>query len=210
MEGLIGQFNKPSKGRIIGVARHGQTLLNKEDKIRSWLEVPLDDTGFEEARELGQAILDSGEQWDGIISSDLTRSVQTSLEISKVAGIPLLETTKILRPINVQDLAGTDGKKAHAIIMEHAQNMPDEPIGGGESFNTFKYRLLGGLVSLLNSHRGEKIIMCTHSRGERIIFAWAANDFDPDFEIDMEEFGRKGEPTASLQMVTIDTPLILS
>jgi len=209
-QGLITHFNEEPKGRVVGIARHGQTLLNKEDKIRSWLEVPLDETGFEEARELGDSILESREEWDGIITSDLTRSVQTSLEISKVTGIPLLETTKVLRPINVGEFAGKDGKKAHEIIMEHARNNPDEPIGGGESFNTFKWRMLGGIVGILNRNRGLKLILCTHSRGERLMFAWAMNDFDDNFEIDLEEFGRKGEPTASLQTVTITSNIILS
>lgn len=210
MKNLITELNKKQQphGRAVWILRHGQTKLNADDKIRGWLDVPLDEVGLEQAVELGEQMREI--ELDGIYSSDLMRSVQTSLLVSEYSGIPLLGTTKTLRPLNVGTLSGTDGKKAHAVIAEHAQHAPDEAIGGGESFNIFKYRILGGVIGMLNSNRGLNIGFVSHSRGERILHAWCAAGTPADLEIDMDVFLEMGEGTATANELLIDCPLVLS
>jgi broad specificity phosphatase PhoE len=68
MEGLITTLHKKDepKGRPIIIARHGQTKLNAEDKIRAWIDVPLDEVGIEQAQDLGIAMRDSNLEADGI------------------------------------------------------------------------------------------------------------------------------------------------
>lgn len=211
MKGLITQLplKEQSKGRLIYIFRHGQTLLNKEDKIRGWLDIPLDEIGIEEAQDLGFAIKEAGIELDGIYTSDLIRAEQTSLEISKITGIPILGETKILRPWDVGTLSGTDGKKAHEIMSEAARHGPDKEIGGGESFNIFRHRFLVGVIGILNRHRGLKLALTSHSRGERIMHAWIAAGCPDDLSVDLDEFLARGEDTATAQELIIDCPLIL-
>lgn len=212
MKGLVTQFNTDMQplGRKVLIMRHGQTTLNAQNKIRAWIDVPLDEVGISQARELGEAIRDSHIELDGIYSSDLMRSVQTSLEISCVTGIPLLGTTKALRPLDVGTLSGTDGEKAHAVIADHALHKPDEAIGGGESFNIFKYRMLSGIIGLLNSNRGLNLGFTSHSRGERLIHAWVAAGCPESLDIDLEVFLEHGEDTATAQELELTCPLVLS
>src|SRR5579864_978295 len=196
--------------RTVYIIRHGQTLLNKQDKIRSWLNIPLDEQGFSEARKLGWELNRQGVQIDGLFSSDLLRSEQTTIEVAKMAGFQILGTTIGLRPWNVGSLSGTDGPTAHKVMMEHARNDPDKVIGGdGESFNIFKYRVLTCVIGLLNSHPGKVLGLVSHSRGERIIHAWAAGGSCESLGIDLDVFGERGEATASASRVEIKCSLVV-
>lgn len=202
--------DKEQEGRDIYVLRHGQTLLNKEDKIRGWNDIPLDNVGLRQAEDLGDALVTENVQLDGVYSSDLLRSVQTSLEVSKITGIPILGTSKVLRPWNVGELTGTDGTKAHKIMSDYARNHPEKDLAGGESFNIFKHRFLVGIIGLLNSNRGLKLGFVSHSRGERILHGWVAAETPSDLNIDLDVFLARGEDPATAQELKINCPLILS
>lgn len=211
MQGLVKQQKEQERGRTVWVIRHGQTKLNAEDKIRSWIDVPLDDEGIEQAHELGVSLRKKGIEMDGMFSSDLLRSVQTALIVSEETGIPLLGTTKCLRPWDAGKLSGKDGPTVHKVMMELAENRPDELLGeNGESFNIFKHRLLAGAIGILNNNRGLRLGLVSHSRGERILHAWEAAGCPDDMEVDLEEFGRKGEGTATSQELIINSSLVLS
>ncbi|MDE2232898.1 MAG: histidine phosphatase family protein [Patescibacteria group bacterium] len=210
MKGLI-TFDKGKKdGRKVAILRHGQTLLNREDRIRGWSNIPLDDKGIEQAQDLGIAMVEGKIELDGLITSDLLRCLQTSLEVSKMTGIPILGTTKALRPWNVGNYTGKDGPTVHKIMVQFAKKMPNEELGGGESFNQFKFRVLAGIISLLNSNRGLKIGFVSHSRGERILHSWVAEDCNENLDVDLDVFQAKGEEPATMQMLTIDCPLVLT
>lgn len=198
------------QGREIIIIRHGQTLMNAQDVIRGWAEVPLDDVGIEQAHDLGEAMLAENVELDGIFTSDLQRSIQTSLIVSKITGIPLLGITKDLRPWDVGELTGMDGKKAHKIMTDYATNKPDEQLPGGESFNTFKHRFLGGLIARLNSNRGLKLGFTSHSRGERIAHAWVSAGCPDTLDVDLDEFLAEGEEPATAQQLSIDSSLVFT
>lgn len=203
------QPSKTPEGRVIYILRHGQTLLNKEDKIRGWSDIPLDDEGIVQAKKLGEAFRNSQIELDGIFTSNLLRAEQTALEVSQQTGYPVLGIRECLRPWNVGSYTGKDGKMVHEIMAEAAYKEPDKPIGGGESFNIFKYRFLLGLIGLLNQNRGLKLGFVSHSRGERIMHSWVAAGCPEDLGVDLEVFLAHGEPTASAQELVVDCPLVL-
>lgn len=210
MKGLVQLGEIEDEGRPVLIIRHGNTHLNSGNKIRAWADVPLDDLGIEQAHDLGEAMLGEGVELDGIFSSDLQRSIQTSFIVSKVTGIPILGVTKDLRPLDVGNLTGTDGEKAHKIIAHHAEHDPDAKIGEtGESFNVFRHRFIGGFISRLNSHRGLKLGFTSHSRGERILFGWVAAGCPDDLSIDLPTFLEPGEPPATAQLLFINSNLVL-
>lgn len=210
MEGLVSMEKDEPVGREVLILRHGQTLANKDDVIRGWWDIPLDDVGIEQAHDLGEALLAENVELDGLYSSDLQRSVHTSLIVSKITGIPLLGITKDLRPWDVGDLTGTDGKKAHKIMTDYARHKPDEALANGESFTSFKTRFLGGLIARLNSNRGLKIGFTSHSRGERILHGWVAAGCPDDLEVDLDVFLAEGEGTATAQQLFITSNLVLT
>ncbi len=211
--GLITSFehgDDEPKGRVVAIIRHGQTKLNAEDKIRAWLDVPLDEKGVSQAHELGVQMRDDAIELDGLVCSDLLRTRQTALIVSQETGIPVIGITRDLRPWDVGILSGTDGEKAHKIMMEHAWNAPDAPVGGdGESFNIFRVRMLLGIIAILNAHRGLRLGLVSHSRMERVLHAWVDNGCDLDLEVNLDTFEERGVGTATCELITINSPLVL-
>ncbi|OPH60928.1 phosphoglycerate kinase [Paenibacillus ferrarius] len=79
----------------IGFIRHGSTEWNRMGKLQGQLDTDLTEEGKEQAKLLGLRLAE--EQWDGIISSDLTRARETGLIVSELSGIPFIRTDKRLR-----------------------------------------------------------------------------------------------------------------
>ena len=92
--------------------------------------------------------------------------------------------------------------------MQNALETPDEPVGGGESFDTFRYRCLMGLVSFLNEYKGKTLGIVAHHRNDRLIRAWVEAGCPSDFTIDMSHFFQKGIPTGSWDVLEIESELI--
>lgn len=68
--------------------RHGQTVWNVANKICGATDVDLTEKGIEQAKELGQKIIDDNIHIDEIICSPLRRAADTAKYISEITGIP--------------------------------------------------------------------------------------------------------------------------
>jgi broad specificity phosphatase PhoE len=69
------------KGQIIVLARHGQTDFNVKRKIQDPFAPHLTKVGYQQAQILGKEIEKLGINFDIIISSDMSRNVETLAEI---------------------------------------------------------------------------------------------------------------------------------
>lgn len=176
--------------RRIVILRHGQTALNVEDRIRGWSDVPLDETGEEQAEEMGKKLRHSG--IDMLFASDLTRTLQTAMAVSRESGIPIHGTTTALRPWNVGDYTGEPGPEVHKILMRLATNAPTQEIKGGESFYSFKYRVITGMIGILNSHPGKLIGFVCHHRNDRLIRGWYEAGCPDNLDIELDHFNSHG------------------
>lgn len=72
--------------RIIAI-RHGETAWNVDTRIQGHLDIPLNDTGLWQARQVGQALAD--EPVAAIYSSDLQRAYATAQAVAQATGAPL-------------------------------------------------------------------------------------------------------------------------
>lgn len=89
----------------IGFIRHGSTQWNRLGKLQGQLDTDLTEEGREQARLLGIRL--AKEEWDGILSSDLTRARETAQIISDLSGIPFIRTDKRLRERKYGQVEGT-------------------------------------------------------------------------------------------------------
>ena len=69
-------------------ARHGQTVWNVENKICGATDIGLTENARQQARELGQKILDEQIHIDEILYSPLSRAADTARYVSEITGIP--------------------------------------------------------------------------------------------------------------------------
>ncbi len=92
-------------GKLI-LIRHGHTPLNghgSEERLRSWLDIPLDEEGLQEAAETADKI--AGYPVSAIFSSDLRRARQTA-EVLRQKTTGAIITTDELRPWNLGVFGG--------------------------------------------------------------------------------------------------------
>lgn len=206
MNGLLEQLKKEHKRKIV-LIRHGETALNVKDNIRGWSDIPLNEHGKEQAEKLGRELKDSG--IDMLVASDLTRTLQTASIVSQESGIPLLATTMALRPWNVGKYTGESGKIVHPILMKMAIENPDENLPDGESFTSFKYRVIMGVIAYLNEYPDKLIAFVAHHRNDRLLRGWVEAGTPPDLEIDFDHFNQLGIKPGTCDTFDIDSEYLI-
>jgi 2,3-bisphosphoglycerate-dependent phosphoglycerate mutase len=171
-------MNNP--GKLI-LVRHGETKLNKkggasvddQERLRGWLDVPLDANGLLQAKQLGDQF--RGTHVDSLRSSPLKRASETAFRIGVGTGVrPVLDPR--LKPWNLGKLAGQKVKDILP-VMEHLQKPEnrDIPAPDGESFNDFLQRFLPLLAEALEeAQAGKDVVLVCHTRNCQAARAWIA------------------------------------
>lgn len=151
-------------GKLI-LVRHGHTPLNGaggDERLRGWLDIPLDEQGLQEAVETAQRI--AHYPVTAIYSSDLRRARQTSQILSKISKAAVT-TTDELRPWNLGIFAGQKLREIIPFLNQLNQN-PELPAPSGESFYEFYGRYSRRLTELLNvaEQSSGYVVAVTHVR----------------------------------------------
>lgn len=197
--------NKPENTLV--VIRHGSTALNNEsdERFRGWADVPLAEDGVKEIQDSLPSLKKAN--LDGLITSDLQRTVATAQIISKELGIPILEKSTALRPWHLGYLTGQPVKPNLPILERYIKDTPNTPVPGGESFNQFKVRVLRFIQSVQQRYPNDKIGIVTHHRNERLIQGWM-DEGKPDnaLTVSPEPFMNKGIPPGSFTDHEIPPP----
>lgn len=171
-------------------ARHGETTLNKEHKLRGWEDVNLDSNGKEQAEKMGNEL--QGQKISKIYSSDLKRAKETSDIISKKIDAPVVEVSKDLRPWNLGNLNGASISETLASLHTYIEKLPNKALPGGESFNDFKNRFLPKLIDIIKDNQGKNVAVVAHHRNERLTEAWIKGGMQDDLSIKTEEMKKEG------------------
>jgi len=134
-------------GKLI-LVRHGHTPLNRpgdDERLRSWLDVPLDEKGLEEVAKTADAL--GKYAIDVIYCSDLRRARQTAAVVRRRVQAPVIATNE-LRPWN---LGAFGGQRIKDILpfLGLLNQRPDLPAPSGESFYQFYGRYSHRLSELL-------------------------------------------------------------
>lgn len=182
--------------RTVQIIRHCTTALNSSDptvdRIRGWSDYELSERGRAHARELAARVAQNPP--DILLSSNLIRAEQTATVIAAVLGLDLEIPGDDFRPWHLGEFVGRKSAEALPVIARHAVEKPNEPVPGGESFNSFRSRFMNGLARAFIRHGG-RIGIVTHHRCERLLRAWVKLGCPADGAIDEAEFIRRGEPT---------------
>ena len=75
------------EGSIV-IVRHGETDWNIGRRIQGRTDIPLNETGRAQAREVAELLSDAGE-WSGVIASPLGRAIDTATIITDRLGLPV-------------------------------------------------------------------------------------------------------------------------
>jgi len=148
------------------VVRHGQTDWNVKKLIQGHLDIPLNQTGEGQAKELGDKLKPI--HFDAVFSSDLLRAKRTAELISLEREI-IIQTTEALRERHFGTFQGKHvnefGQKTLQTLFKDFESMPiDEQKKYGDFESTKKYtgRFLQFLREIAIAYEGKTVLIVTH------------------------------------------------
>lgn len=135
-------------GKLI-LVRHGHTSLNvpgKDERLRGWLDIPLDEQGLAEAAETAENL--AKYPVAAIYASDLRRARQTAEILRRRTHSARVTNTTELRPWNLGVFAG---QRVSDILpfLNQLNRHPDLAAPSGESFYQFYGRYSRRLHELM-------------------------------------------------------------
>jgi probable phosphoglycerate mutase len=148
--------------RILAI-RHGQTAWNAERRVQGQLDLPLDDTGLQQAQRLKLALAE--ESIAAIYSSDLGRAVQTAQPLAQSKNLPV-RLDPALRERGFGLFQGmtfeeVDGRWPDQAIRWRRRD-PDFGPAGGERLIDFHARCVAAVWRLAEAHAGQTIVVVAH------------------------------------------------
>ena len=151
-------------GKLI-LVRHGHTSLNipgRDERLRGWLDVPLDDQGLEEAAQTADRLADY--PVEAIYCSDLRRARQTAELLRRRTHAHVTHATE-LRPWNLGVFCG---QRVLDILpfLNLLNRHPELAAPSGESYYQFYGRYSQRLNELMSLALGSSqcIVAVTHVR----------------------------------------------
>jgi len=147
--------------------RHGETNWNRDNLIQGVSDIPLNETGFGQARELAEALVGKGLQV--LISSDSIRAQQTAGVIAEEYGLKVFPTPH-LRETHFgvsEGMKRAEAKEKYAHILKRIDD-PNDPerhdvcIPGGETRRTVVTRATGFITKFLCEQDYDCIGVSTH------------------------------------------------
>lgn len=146
------------------VVRHGETDWNAQGIMQGWTDVPLNETGRNQSREVGERL--AGARIGAVWSSPLQRSRETAEIIATVLGLPppiLHEGLKERSFGSVQGMHKTElARHNPALLQQVHQRNPAAYFEGGEAMDEFADRVVSALLDIGARHGGEHVLVVTH------------------------------------------------
>jgi 2,3-bisphosphoglycerate-dependent phosphoglycerate mutase len=141
----------------IGLIRHGLTEWNTLGKAQGVSDIPLNEIGRKQATNIGDR-LSREEQWDLIITSDLSRAIETAKIIGSKIGLPISHIDERIREINCGEIEGTTEK--HRV--RHSGSEWRKLDLGMENFEDVSNRGIGFLEDIVCTYKGKRILVVSH------------------------------------------------
>lgn len=139
---------------MIYIVRHGQTDWNIEGRYGGRIDIPLNETGITQAKELKEKFKDI--KIDVVITSPLIRAIQTANEITTKEKII---DNRIIERSN----GDLEGKLKSEIAEKIDFNDPNEKKYNIESITEFKKRIYSFLDEVKEKYKGKNVLIVTHA-----------------------------------------------
>lgn len=139
---------------VFALVRHGETDWNRERRIQGSTDIPLNDTGREQARATG--VLLASRRWTALVASPLSRAAETARLIGAEVGLGEPELEPRIAERDYGQAEGLTGPEIDAMFPDGAD------VPGREPREAVAVRAVAALHDLAARHPGEAVIVVAH------------------------------------------------
>jgi broad specificity phosphatase PhoE len=151
---------------ILGLLRHGQTDWNIDLRLQGSTDIPLNETGKEQARQAALAL--NPEDWDLIIASPLSRARDTAEIIAQELSMNVVIVPELIeRSFGAAE--GLDHASWRKLYESHL------PIEGLESLEDLRLRTYLLLDLIANEYSGQRVLAVSHGAFIRKVLTIVTN-----------------------------------
>jgi broad specificity phosphatase PhoE len=136
------------------LVRHGETDWNLVGRIQGSTDIPLNATGREQARATGEKM--QGRRWDVLVSSPLSRAMETASIIASCIGMPEPTPVADIVERHYGEAEGMTGPELEAFYPN------DTPVPGRETREAVKARVIAALHAIAAENKGKNVIVVAH------------------------------------------------
>lgn len=141
----------------IGLVRHGITDWNIQGIAQGSSDIPLNETGRQQAASLANRLA-SGEEWDLIISSDLSRAKETAEIIGRKLQLPVSHFDTRLRERSGGKIEGTTERER---LEKWGSDWRKLDLAM-ENLDIATERGLSCLEDVLENFKGQRVLLVSH------------------------------------------------
>lgn len=156
--------------RKIYLVRHGETAYNDSMRIQGQSDIPLNEKGLQQAREVGAFFKNA--KLAGVCSSPLVRAHRTAEEIAKWHNLPVY-TLEDLKEISFGEWEGHSCPEIDALKPHSWEDFFEHPaynlIPGGESLDQVKKRVLHALKVALQEYSEGDLVLAAHGGAIKVL-----------------------------------------
>ena len=146
------------------VVRHGETDWNSQGILQGWLDVPLNDRGRQQARELADAF--GATCFARVYTSPLGRALETAAIIADRLQLPPPVGRDGLKERNfgvIQGIPKAELAELNPSLLEHIlKRNPASSFEQGESMDEFASRVLDAVRDIGAHNAGLRVLLITH------------------------------------------------
>jgi broad specificity phosphatase PhoE len=171
---------------IVGLLRHGQTDWNIDMRLQGISDIPMNDYGRQQAETAAKVL--AGQDWDKIVSSPLSRAVETAEIVAKYLAAPYVGQHPLLleRSFGIAEGMGYEEWRTE---YPNGLNAPE-----AESMEELTARCWTLLDALVSEHPGQRVLTVSHGALIRRLIHLVSNG----------EFPREGERFGNASMTVIE------
>lgn len=149
----------------IWLIRHGETDWNAQQRLQGWADIPLNETGRNQALAVRRYVQNQQLHVDHVISSDLIRAAETA----QIAfDLPLNQVTRY-NSLRERNYGVYEGELWHQLMAVDAQSTPEinlrspnQEVPQGENLTVFNTRILAAFNQLSQTYAGKKLAVFAH------------------------------------------------
>lgn len=139
---------------VFALVRHGETDWNRERRIQGSTDIPLNDTGRDQARATGALL--ASRRWTALVASPLSRASETARLIGAEVGLGEPELEPRIAERDYGQAEGLTGPEIDAMFPDGAD------VPGREPREAVAERAVAALHDLAARHPGEAVIVVAH------------------------------------------------